>query len=326
MAMAGEAGDAESDAAQRFAEGACVVLEDVPKGSQVALDLTEYTTAERFRGWKMVPPGLHFLAHSAGGSGSEARVGEFMRAEPGGTFVRHWDTFNEALAPGQGCSDEKAVELSRAARSMYLDSQLAPYPSASLASWQRITTCLSDDLLSRCSIPKGTSIMPGDPDMRPHERYKHAAIMPFFCSSPRAPTFSDVSTRTTEGLEPSDVTAFHRGAGSARLRSVLSTCFDDSAELFVGEFQLAFVLFLMLASLRAFEQWKRLLEVVSLPDSSASEFAELYHKLTFSMRFLMSGFLHKFLMSGRTLHDPCGAPQRCNTSSSTHLKTSSWTS
>lgn len=276
---------ADEDARRRFEEGDVVLLQNVPVATEVAIDITVYTTAERFRGWKMVPPGLHLLVHTSA-TGSESRIGEFVITHGRGTLIRHWDEKEECLSAGQGCSDTHASELARAARSLYFDSQLAPYPAETLAAWQRITFCLSDEVLSRCSIPPGTRIVPGDPDARPGERNKQLAMIPYFSNSPGAPNFSDAAVRKPAHLQPQDVTAYNFGAGSERLHTVLRHSFDGRVDLFVGEFQLAFVLFLMLTSLRAFEQWKRMLEVISLPDVDINEFADLYYKLAFSTPFL----------------------------------------
>ncbi len=48
-----------------FKEGATFVLLNVPIGTEVGIDMTSWNTGEKFRGIKMIPPGLHFIYFSA---------------------------------------------------------------------------------------------------------------------------------------------------------------------------------------------------------------------------------------------------------------------
>ena len=42
-------------------DGATLVVLDFPVRSQFGMDLMEWTTAEKFKGVKMIPPGWHFV-------------------------------------------------------------------------------------------------------------------------------------------------------------------------------------------------------------------------------------------------------------------------
>lgn len=44
-----------------FVEGACLVILGVPLGTEIGIDLKSWETADKFRGIKMIPPGLHFV-------------------------------------------------------------------------------------------------------------------------------------------------------------------------------------------------------------------------------------------------------------------------
>ena len=44
-----------------FAEGAVLVLVDVPERTEVGIDYNCWTVGPRFRGIKMIPPGFHFV-------------------------------------------------------------------------------------------------------------------------------------------------------------------------------------------------------------------------------------------------------------------------
>lgn len=44
-----------------FKEGATFVFLNVPIGTEIGIDLQSWNAGEKFRGIKMIPPGLHFL-------------------------------------------------------------------------------------------------------------------------------------------------------------------------------------------------------------------------------------------------------------------------
>lgn len=171
------------------------------------------------QGVKMAPPGLHLLVHGVGG-GAEGRVGEFIKVEGRDVIIRRWDESAEAFHPGEGCDAGKADEIRRSVRTFFFDSEMAPYPSDNLATWQRMTTCLTEEVLQRCQIPPGRRIMPGDPDVKPEEERKDQAMLPFFSNVAVAPVFADVSLQRIEGMTPQEVTEFNRGEGGHRLKMV----------------------------------------------------------------------------------------------------------
>jgi len=44
-----------------FKEGATFVFLDVPVGTEIGIDMQSWNTGEKFKGIKMIPPGLHFV-------------------------------------------------------------------------------------------------------------------------------------------------------------------------------------------------------------------------------------------------------------------------
>lgn len=52
----------EAGTAQRlFREGGTLIWLDMPVGAEFGCDLTAWNTAHKFKGVKMIPPGLHFF-------------------------------------------------------------------------------------------------------------------------------------------------------------------------------------------------------------------------------------------------------------------------
>jgi A1 cistron-splicing factor AAR2 len=78
----------------------CVLLLDLPPKALAGIDLLSFTTSERFRGVKAVPPGLHFIFASSDASLS-VRHGAWFYVSPGTgapqIFIKKWDPKTEDL-------------------------------------------------------------------------------------------------------------------------------------------------------------------------------------------------------------------------------------
>lgn len=48
-------------AKQLFVEGATLIFLDVPVETEFGIDLKSWETGEKFKGVKMIPPGIHFI-------------------------------------------------------------------------------------------------------------------------------------------------------------------------------------------------------------------------------------------------------------------------
>ena len=54
--------DLDQDTAQvLFHQGAILVFLDLPEGAEFGMDYNSWTVGPKFRGVKMIPPGLHFV-------------------------------------------------------------------------------------------------------------------------------------------------------------------------------------------------------------------------------------------------------------------------
>ena len=51
----------QESALKLFKEGAIFIFLDFPVGSEFGIDLQSWNTGEKFRGVKMIPPGMHYI-------------------------------------------------------------------------------------------------------------------------------------------------------------------------------------------------------------------------------------------------------------------------
>jgi A1 cistron-splicing factor AAR2 len=269
----------------RFKQGGALLALDVPEGTEFGIDCTVFTVGPKFQGVKMIPPGLHLAL--VGAAGNEAtRVAEVLWLERSDVRVRRWDPASEAFHPGSGMDEDAEERYRLGVRNHDFDATMGPYPTESHAQWLRLTSRVTRATLSRCGAGAGERLAPGDPDAardadgRPllgtgNGSHLSGGVVPYFPGLARQPTFRDVASRAPRGASPSEVSLLGSDP-SRRLRRAIETCGGDWREL-VGESQVAFVLFLMLGSMSAFEHWKAVTHMVcdASEDASGSNL-ELY--------------------------------------------------
>ena len=112
------------EALERTHSGGFVLLLDFPVEGEVGLDARSWFTGKRFKGIKMIPPGLHLLTFGAGGGFLQGR---WFESRPGSVLVLRWDKANEDLSPGSGMSDEEAARYAEGVRRFDFDAGMAPY-------------------------------------------------------------------------------------------------------------------------------------------------------------------------------------------------------
>ena len=61
-----------------FREGAVLILHEVPEGTEFGIDYHSWTVGPKFRGIKMIPPGVHFVYYRYQGRATEMRIYPFI--------------------------------------------------------------------------------------------------------------------------------------------------------------------------------------------------------------------------------------------------------
>ena len=289
------------EALRRVQHGGTIIIMDVPPGTEFGIDCVLFTVGEKFRGVKMVPPGLHLVLLGAAGN-DVTRVAEFVRVAPADVHVRRWDPHTETFAPGTGHDPEQTARLQMGARRHDFDAATGAYPARSSEVWRRLTSHVTEDVLARCGVPLGTRVAPGDPD-QPLEACvrggpeaaaaarrgaattaaTNAATTSTSASDvPVAPSFGDAASRAPAGASPAEITALGHDPEARLRRAVDASRGGDWAHL-LGSNQTAFVLFLLLGSEPALAHWKATTALMcDAAVSCAAAHAQLYEAFTAS--------------------------------------------
>lgn len=128
-----------------FFEGGVLIFLDVPAGTEFGVDLKSWNVGEKFRGLKMIPPGLHFIYYNAVDKDNsiQFRSGFFHDFKGGEILVKKWDkdleNINQEVVPD--------AEIANFRQNVLLfDEFLGPYPYDILDKWKSLTSNLSGRL------------------------------------------------------------------------------------------------------------------------------------------------------------------------------------
>lgn len=90
-----------------FSEGGMLLILDVPKRTEFGIDYNSWKIGSKFKGVKMIPPGVHFVFYSAVSKEGQTapRTGFFYSVEKRGIVVKKWDNEVEDVVPGDESSE-----------------------------------------------------------------------------------------------------------------------------------------------------------------------------------------------------------------------------
>lgn len=162
----------DQDLAQKlFCEGATLVFVNVPKGTEFGIDMKVWNTDEKFRGIKMIPPGIHFVHYSAvSKTGEQApRTGFFYNFKKGELVARIYDKQLEDISPTPIPPSEI---LTLKQNLLHLDQFLGPYPYDILDKWNILTSHVPEYLVT---------------DLSPKDQYIRSALVLVSCKDEDRP-------------------------------------------------------------------------------------------------------------------------------------------
>ncbi|KAL1021589.1 hypothetical protein UPYG_G00015250 [Umbra pygmaea] len=294
-----------------FEEGATLVLLGVPEGTELGIDYKCWQVGPRFRGVKMIPPGLHFLHYSsfsAVGSGGTTgpRTGLFLTLKPREILMANWDPKEEDM---DFSASENQVEVDRVRAGLQdLDPFLGPYPYEVMRKWVSLTDKVNQELATQLQPLSGRVCAFSDviPEVQlTHTKDREEQNLPrndTACQSmkegldklPRmklregtALRFSPIPRKTyPPGATPAQITQCNMDLSYA-LETLLETHHQQKPLNVLGELQFAFVCFLIGNVYEGFEHWKSLLTLLcrseeamrQRPDLYLGLIAVLYHQL-----------------------------------------------
>lgn len=306
-----ESVEMDQDRAKRLlVEGATFVFLGVPVGAQFGIDMKSWTTGEKFKGVKMIPPGIHFVYYSATNKHGDVapRVGfmhHFNRSE---FVVKQWDSESEGIS-----SDEVSdIEISRLkADLLNLDKYLGPYPFDTYKKWMNLTDRITDNHLSRLVPASGLirsalDLSAGD-ERSTSPKTKKRRSRPSTAEEkeddllPELKPVPGTELRLTplpsesypKGSTPAEITK-HSIDQTYTLEAMMST-YENICDL-IGELQFSFVCFLVGHSLEALDHWKMLVKLLCSCETAVSRRTQLYSQFIEALEVQLAEIPEDFLV------------------------------
>ncbi|UMM16342.1 hypothetical protein L5515_013388 [Caenorhabditis briggsae] len=272
-----------------YHNGAFLLFLGFPQASEFGIDYKTWKTGERFMGLKMIPPGVHFVYCSIK---SAPRIGFFHNFKAGEIVVKKWNKEAETFEDGE-VPAEQIPEKKRQLKSM--DNSLAPYPYENYRSWYGLTDFITPETVERIHPVLGritsqaelvsleTQFMEDAEREHKEKHFKNRVDR----QNPVRTRFVDQHglpiMKIREGYEirfqeiPAlTVTKHQVGIDySDRLYVLLRGLGGDWKQL-LAEMQIAFVCFLQGQVFEGFEQWKRIIHLMSCCSNALGSEKELF--------------------------------------------------
>lgn len=288
--------DMDPDVALRlFEEGATLVLLGVPQGTELGIDCKSWQVGPRFRGVKMIPPGLHFLHYCSSGYGGQVgpKTGFFLSLKPREVILANWDAKEEDLDFSASKNEQEVSRIRGSLRE--LDPYLGPYPYEVMRKWVSFTDRISEEVAKNLQPLSGRIC--AFSDVIPELQFRHTkdrAEQPrndTACQSMREGLdrlpkmkqregtelrFSVIPKKTyPPGATPAEITKCSMDLSYA-LETVLEKNHKQQPLNVLGELQFAFVCFLFGNVYEGFEHWKCLLTLMCRSEEAIVKHKELY--------------------------------------------------
>ncbi|KAL2911336.1 hypothetical protein HK105_209200 [Polyrhizophydium stewartii] len=310
-----------------------LLLLGVPAGAVVGIDCSVWRAGPHVRGIAAVPPGVHFVHCTAGA----LRAGFVVSTGHDQLLVWRWDADAEVLVPDV---DPSQLERYRASWPEF-EPFLAPYPldgdtdpaiaadpaagadhaaapRGQYAKWQRLTSHISPAVLARILPPSGavsamTSIshfsdIPASASRTAGSVLARSLVPGELESNADRIRFSPIDLKRSfpPGATGAQLTKFSLDK-SFLLESAISGPYGGDETLLLGEFQLAFVIFLIGQVYDGFEQWKTMVQLVYLSSDALRTRTAFFSAFTVDQLRIQleecpSDFFHDSLASGSFLH------------------------
>ena len=232
--------------------GGTVVVLDVEHGSALGIDGSRWDVTAKFRGVKMLPPGVHALHYGP----SPGRVLLLLQIHPGEVLALRYDADAALVVPLDAM---RAAQVTAQVRRGELDAQLAVYDADGQRDWPLLLSHVDDAWLKTwgCMLGAGESSMSSGLDAC------RLLLPPQAISAELAP--ADVCTDAA--ARSRWVTAANMDATLA-VDAVLASA-DPSADAstvtwaaVLGHIQAAFLFFLLAESLTGWECWKAWIDLL----------------------------------------------------------------
>jgi len=290
-------------AQELFHNGATLVFLNVPPGTEFGIDYNSWTVGPRFKGVKMIPPGIHFCYYSAVNKENQAspRTGFFHNFQSKEVLVKKWDSVMEDIQVDPiNLEEQERIEASK----MDLDRYLGAYPYESYKKWISLSNHMTFRTVEKLQPENGkiysvtqlqsqaSTTQSRKAEAEALKNNGEAASCTDQDGLPYMETIKDSALNLTkipnkkypEGASPQQITKYSMDH-SYVLGTLLQTAYDNNFEGILGELQFSFLCFMLGHVYDAFEQWKLLVHLLCSCDEALKEHNKLFSQFISMMHY-----------------------------------------
>ncbi|KAI4460040.1 a1 cistron splicing factor aar2-related [Holotrichia oblita] len=290
----------QATAKRLLREGAVFLFLDVPEGTEFGIDMKSWNTCEKFRGVKMIPPGIHYIFYSAVNDYGDIapRSGFFYNFKQGEMIAKKWDK-DECDMSVDIITENEIVGFKE--NLMALDQFLGPYPYDISEKWSNLSSHITEMTIQRIQplsgvIRSALELISYENSVRSKQNKtdespsssKHAKrsrfsgdekfldnLLPDLRPKPGTELrFTELpSKHYPENSTPSEITQ-HNLDLTYTLECLLQN-YDSEMDL-IGELELSYICFLVGHSFEAFEHWKIIIGLLCECENAISKHRNIY--------------------------------------------------
>jgi len=251
-------------ARQLFDKGAFLVLLGFDRGNEIGIDWNSWTTDSDFKGIKLIPPGTHYVYYSvknAASSEMAPRSGFFHHFSEKEVLVRRWDEEKGELCAVDPLTNEN---LQRPENLKSIDANLGPYPYESYKQWCGLSNHITKETIAKLQPKSGRidSVVNFTPQVDENNRTQiDRDGLPIL---DRAEADSFGFSLVGRCWWPADCTSAQRTVYAQDSSWILGELIKKSGSTtaLFGEFQFAYLAFVIGQVMSAFDHWKQVLRVI----------------------------------------------------------------
>lgn len=284
---------------------AVLIVENLPVGSEFGIDLASFRVAHKFKGVKLIPPGIHFVFASAVDERNQQpgpRCGFYHDFKAKELLVRRWSTEEEEFEGSFEASDESRDRYLLNIRE--LDRYLGAYRYSTYKEYLSLTNKLIwaglvEELIPTDKIIRSVTYLIRDASHQKDDRqtrFKRRTLRNVECppteesllpemkpdsrSVIRFTEFSAAGPRGRSSHQATPMTSPHMITqwnldSTMRLEQAFG-CDDCGHRRLLAEFQFAFITLVLGHVYYCFEQWRNMLVLVCSSGAGLSKYPSLY--------------------------------------------------
>ena len=242
-----------------------LLLLNSPKKMQFGIDLSQWVIGEKFLGIKLIPIGIHYVSFSLSEENHSFKQGFFIEIEDGKNktknIIREWSPKYQTFIR---LNEENTKNYSIGLDNLDFDQNLGNYPCEQISNWKDLTSFLNIDVINR--LQKNINVI-----MSPEiiEEKEEQNIDENNMKNNQLIAYEDIEFTEFYLNQPEYINSLDK----SKLLEKIVLKFKNPEE-FLGEFQYAFILFLVGEVYEALKQWKNIFILIS----SSEELIKKYDK------------------------------------------------